>query len=304
MGRQFPSPPAFHNSTMALDDAAPQLPVFFEDLRRLPPGRHSVPSEEVARQQRLRLMAGMLDAVGEQGYVATSVADVLSRAGVSRRTFYEHFSDKEDCFLQAFDHVATIGREAVGDAFRKEDGWRRAVRTGLSTFLHTAAANPRFARACLVEILAVGPEGVRRRDGAVPAILRAGPRAGAGGRPDPRDRRRDTRRRDPRDRQRAGDARRGGPPAGAARRAGVLEPRPVRRPDRGRGGSIRPHRALRRCRPRRRPHGRRALAERARQRHSHWTTDDYRSTVYGSHRRPETLAFPRAIIEHPAPWSS
>jgi AcrR family transcriptional regulator len=172
MERQFPSPPAFHNSTMALDDAAPQLPVFFEDLRRLPPGRHSVPSEEVARQQRLRLMAGMLDAVGEQGYVATSVADVLSRAGVSRRTFYEHFSDKEDCFLQAFDHVATIGREAVGDAFRKEDGWRRAVRTGLSTFLHTAAANPRFARACLVEILAVGPEGVRRRDAATEPFQR------------------------------------------------------------------------------------------------------------------------------------
>ena len=102
---------------MTLEDQPPAPPVFFEALQRLPPGRHSVPAEEVARQQRLRLMAGMLDAVGEQGYVATSVADVLSRAGVSRRTFYEHFADKEACFLQAFDHVAAVSRDAVRASF-------------------------------------------------------------------------------------------------------------------------------------------------------------------------------------------
>lgn len=157
---------------MSLDDFPSTSVVFFEDLRRLPPGRHSVPPEEVARQQRLRLMAGMLDAVGEQGYVATSVADVLSRAGVSRRTFYEHFSDKEDCFLQAFDHVAAICREAVRDAFNAEDDWRRALRSGLDVFLRTAAANPRFTRACLVEILAVGHEGLRRRDAAIEPFQR------------------------------------------------------------------------------------------------------------------------------------
>jgi AcrR family transcriptional regulator len=161
---------------MPPDDAAPALPVFFEDLQRLPPGRHSVPSEEVARQQRLRLLAGMLDAVGEQGYVATSVADVLSRAGISRRTFYEHFSDKEDCFLQAFDHVATIAHDAVADAVTDalagRRDWRRAARAGLAVFLHTVAAHPRYARACLVEILAIGPEGVRRRDAATEPFQR------------------------------------------------------------------------------------------------------------------------------------
>ena len=147
-------------------------PVFFEDLQRLPPGRHSVPTDEVVRQQRERLMAGMLDATGEQGYVATSVADVLSRAGVSRRTFYEHFSDKEDCFLQGYDHVVGILADAVRSAVLAQSDWKTAVRAGLAVLLETVAAHPRFARACIVEILAVGPEGMRHRDAAMEPFQR------------------------------------------------------------------------------------------------------------------------------------
>jgi AcrR family transcriptional regulator len=150
---------------MSADLPAPvAVPVFFEDLKRLPPGRHSIAVEEVVRQQKMRLMAGMLDAVGEQGYIATSVADVLSRAGISRRTFYEHFSDKEDCFLRAYDHVTGMLLAAVSTALVGHRRWPDAMRFGLDVFLRTVAANPRFARACLVEILTVGPEGVRRRD--------------------------------------------------------------------------------------------------------------------------------------------
>jgi AcrR family transcriptional regulator len=159
---------------MADDDrSTPHPPIFFEDLQRLPPGRHRVPTEEVVRQQRERLMAGMLDAVGEQGYVATSVADVLSRAGVSRRTFYEHFGDREDCFLQAYDHVVAIAAGAVRDAvIAQGDDWRAAVRSGLRLLLETVAEHPRFARACIVEILAVGPEGMRHRDAAMQPFQR------------------------------------------------------------------------------------------------------------------------------------
>jgi len=172
------------------DDARPTLrpPVFFEDHGRLPPGRHSVPADEVARQQRERLMAGMLDAIGEQGYVATSVADVLSRAGVSRRTFYEHFSDKEDCFLQAYDHVVAILADAVRDAVSDLSDWRAAIRNGLQLLLATVAEHPRFARACIVEILAVGPEGMRHRDAAMAPFQRlfeAGHEAVAGSAPLP-----------------------------------------------------------------------------------------------------------------------
>jgi len=146
--------------------AAPPAPTprFFEDLKRLPPGRHSIAVEEVARQQRMRLMGAMLEAVGEQGYIATSVADVLGRAGISRRTFYEHFSDKEDCYLQAYDHVAGILTEAVAEALKGHRTWQEAMRAGLDLFLRTVAENPAVSRAMLVEVLAVGPEGVRRRD--------------------------------------------------------------------------------------------------------------------------------------------
>ncbi|HEY8582339.1 MAG TPA: TetR/AcrR family transcriptional regulator [Capillimicrobium sp.] len=157
---------------MADEPSTTRPPAFFEDLQRLPPGRHSVPTAEVARQQRERLMAGMLDAVGEQGYVATSVADVLARAGVSRRTFYEHFSDKEDCFLQAYDHVVAIAADAVRDVIAAQPDWRRAVRAGLALLLDTVAAHPRFARACIVEVLAVGPEGMRHRDAATQPFQR------------------------------------------------------------------------------------------------------------------------------------
>jgi len=152
-------------TAMVTDASIPApVPVFFEDLKRLPPGRHSIAVEEVARQQRVRLMGAMLDAVGEQGYIATSVADVLVRAGVSRRTFYEHFTDKEDRYLQAYDHVARVLTDAVQDVLRGHEHWQDAVRAGLDLFLRTVAENPRIARAALIEILAVGPEGVRRRE--------------------------------------------------------------------------------------------------------------------------------------------
>lgn len=172
------------------DDArsTPRPPVFFEDLQRLPPGRHSVPTEEVARQQRERLMAGMLDAIGEQGYVATSVADVLARAGVSRRTFYEHFSDKEDCFLQAYDHVVRILTEAIREVVADLSDWRAAIRDGLQLLLVTVAEHPRLARACIVEILAVGPEGMRHREAAMApfqGLFEAGHQAVAGAAPLP-----------------------------------------------------------------------------------------------------------------------
>ena len=146
--------------------AAPHVPtpVFFEELKRLPPGRHSIAVEEVARQQRIRLMGAMLEAVGEQGYIATSVADVLARAGISRRTFYEHFSDKEDCYLQAYDHVASILTAAVGEALQGHRRWQEAMRAGLELFLRTVAQNPRVSRAMMVEVLAVGPAGIQRRD--------------------------------------------------------------------------------------------------------------------------------------------
>jgi AcrR family transcriptional regulator len=174
-GKFHPHPPFFAAHPMTVrDHPTPNVepPAFFGDLGRLRPGRHKVPAAEVARQQRERLLAGMLDAVGTEGYVATTVADVLERAGVSRRTFYEHFSDKEDCFLHAYDHVTERTGVAASEAYNAQPDWRSGMRAGLDLFLRTLAAHPHYARACLVEILAVGPEGLRRRDRGIQPFLR------------------------------------------------------------------------------------------------------------------------------------
>jgi AcrR family transcriptional regulator len=113
----------------------------------------------------------MLDAtsraVSEVGYPALTVAAILERAGVSRKTFYEHFADKEECFLAAYDVVVEGLVRAVSDAYNREDAWRDKVRNGLAEFLRFLAAEPNFARMCIVEVLAAGPSALQRRDGAM-----------------------------------------------------------------------------------------------------------------------------------------
>src|SRR3977135_2675206 len=80
--------------------------------RALPRGPHGLSREEVEVSQRARLLQAATEAVAELGYVKTTVADVLARAGVSRATFYQLFRDKEDCFLAAYqlnaDFVAAV----------------------------------------------------------------------------------------------------------------------------------------------------------------------------------------------------
>src|SRR4051812_43743942 len=66
------------------------------------PGLRRLRREEVASSQRARLLRAMAEVAAEKGYANTVVADVIARAGVSRRTFYELFRDKQDCFLAAY----------------------------------------------------------------------------------------------------------------------------------------------------------------------------------------------------------
>src|SRR3954452_23052879 len=91
-------------------------------IRPLPRGPHSLTRDEVLASQRGRMIEAMAETVAAKGYAATTVADVVARAGVSRKTFYEHFRDREDCFLAAYDAAvdAVIGavaeRVADGDS--------------------------------------------------------------------------------------------------------------------------------------------------------------------------------------------
>ncbi len=130
----------------------------------LPRGPHSLTREQVASNQRLRLLEGMIDAIGEKGYAATTVSDVIRRAGVSRKAFYEHFANKEECFLATYDSIAAVGRRGVSMAFRRAEGLPDSVQAALGELIELAIARPQALRVLMVEIGAAGPAGIERRE--------------------------------------------------------------------------------------------------------------------------------------------
>jgi AcrR family transcriptional regulator len=130
----------------------------------LPRGRHAAPREVVWESQRDRMLAAMATAVGERGYAKVAVADVISRAGVSRKTFYEQFDNKLGCFLAAYDAGVELILAAIDEAIAQAGPDPVAIATaGTRRYLETLAANPAFARTFLVEVLAAGPEALDRR---------------------------------------------------------------------------------------------------------------------------------------------
>jgi AcrR family transcriptional regulator len=132
---------------------------------KFPSGARKLPSDLVSAVQRERLIAAMLRAASELGYRETNVQDVIERAGVSRPTFYEHFANKEDCFLAAFDATAERLCDRIGAAAAKGgDNLRNRLRFGLETLLHFAATEPEAARTLVVEARAASPDAVMRRD--------------------------------------------------------------------------------------------------------------------------------------------
>jgi AcrR family transcriptional regulator len=112
--------------------------------------------EELRASQRGRLICAVADAVATKGYAATSVADVIALAGVSRKTFYEHFEDKEDCFLASYDTGATAIHDATADAARGLDDWHEILDAVFSTWLEFLEADLAFTRAYMIEFWAAG----------------------------------------------------------------------------------------------------------------------------------------------------
>ena len=141
------------------------------ELARLPPGRHGLPREFVTHNQRERLIAGIAEAIAENGYAGTTIAHITRHAAVSRRTFYEHFASKDECFVAAYDTVMAELRERVGQAFEEEDDWPHAVRAGIAAMLRFLAAEPNLARLCMVEALVAGPVVVERYDSAIQSFV-------------------------------------------------------------------------------------------------------------------------------------
>jgi AcrR family transcriptional regulator len=114
--------------------------------------------------QRERLLDAMAQATARYGYAATSVADVLKVARISRRTFYEQFADKEDCFLAAYDVISGLCADRAIAAYRSEHTWEAGVTRAYAALLEVLAAEPDYAHLAVVEILGAGPRGIQRRD--------------------------------------------------------------------------------------------------------------------------------------------
>jgi AcrR family transcriptional regulator len=131
---------------------------------QFPSGIRSLPSDLVSAVQRERLLAGMLRATAELGYREVSVQEVLDRAGVSRPTFYEHFENKEACFLAAFDTAATRLRDRLETAAEDGEGWRPRFRLSLEELLRFVAEDPDAAMSLIVDARAACPPALERRD--------------------------------------------------------------------------------------------------------------------------------------------
>jgi AcrR family transcriptional regulator len=129
------------------------------------PGGHTPQgaSRQVSDIQRARILSAMVEVAAEAGYLGAAVAPVVARAGVSRRTFYELFDGREDCFLAAFEWGVSQARQAVVEAYGTQRSWRERVRHALAALLGFLDAEPELARICVIEALGAGRLVLARR---------------------------------------------------------------------------------------------------------------------------------------------
>jgi AcrR family transcriptional regulator len=117
------------------------------------------------------MLAAIVEVASERGAAGVTVADVVARSGVSRRTFYEIFSDREDCFLAAFDEaIARIAREVV-PAYEAAGPWREKIRAGLRALLEILDYEPGMGRLVIVETLGAGPNALERRSRVLAQVI-------------------------------------------------------------------------------------------------------------------------------------
>ncbi len=119
--------------------------------------------------QRNRIHRAMIEVVSQRGYPETRVVDVIGVAGVSRKTFYELFESKEDCFLAAYDVLLGNLHEDATNAFEAQSGgpWSERAGAALEELLKHLSEHPDEARFAIVEVLAAGPKAMARRDAAL-----------------------------------------------------------------------------------------------------------------------------------------
>jgi AcrR family transcriptional regulator len=142
--------------------------------RRSRPGSEDgLPREHVSEIQRLRILAAMGEVASERGAGSVTVAHVVARAGVSRRTFYDLFEDREACFLEAFEEALAQASVGVLEAYGAPGSWRERTRAALWAMLVFFDAHPAAARLCVVEALAAGPRALEDRGEVLAGLIAA-----------------------------------------------------------------------------------------------------------------------------------
>ena len=131
--------------------------------KRLPRGPHRMDPDEVAANQRLRMYGAMIEAVATNGYGRTSVKQIVSLAGVSRRAFYEQFANKQECFLATLDLIASRAMDQIAMSYRATEGpLEERLGSALEKFAEVVQGNPKGARLMLVDAPSAGPPGWER----------------------------------------------------------------------------------------------------------------------------------------------
>lgn len=143
--------------------------VFAAEILALPKGYTGLPRAIVRASQRRRLVHGVTIAVADKGLAAVTITDVTERAGVSKKTFYDHFPDKLACFLAAYDHgsAAMLEEVARAAATARDEGLTaiEQLRAGTRAYLEFLVFEETYARVFALEVLAAGPAAVARHRG-------------------------------------------------------------------------------------------------------------------------------------------
>ncbi len=132
--------------------------------RRLPRGRHGLPPSVVARSHRTRIIHATAEVTLAKGYSEATIADIVAAAGVARQVFYEHFTDKQNAFLEAQQYPTQHIFERCAAAYFAPAGWPERVWSGLKALLELVVVNPALSHLRLVECYAAGPAAVRRAE--------------------------------------------------------------------------------------------------------------------------------------------
>lgn len=132
---------------------------------KLPPGRSNMSREHVAAHQRARLRAATIDVVARKGYAATTVTDLIAAAGISRTTFYAHYSSKQEAVLAAYERILGDAAGRVIAAYNRPGDWLVRLYAAYDAFAAEVIENPVVARVAIVHILTLGRDAIERGEG-------------------------------------------------------------------------------------------------------------------------------------------